>query len=166
MWFLHRKVLLTKDNLARRNWIGCKKCVFCDREESIEHLFFECNFSKMIWRVIQFTFNIKPPTTVSNMFSTWLDGIDKITKARIRIGMCAILWAIWNCRNDIVFNKQQIPNFLQVIYRGVHWIRTWAVLLPVPQQELMESGCTRLLAIVRAVYCKAGWRHDRRLQDA
>ena len=25
MWFLNRKVLLTKDNLAKRNWIGSKK---------------------------------------------------------------------------------------------------------------------------------------------
>jgi hypothetical protein len=25
MWFLHKKVLLTKDNLAKRKWTGCKK---------------------------------------------------------------------------------------------------------------------------------------------
>ena len=29
MWFLHRKVLLTKDNLAKRNWHGDTKCSFC-----------------------------------------------------------------------------------------------------------------------------------------
>jgi hypothetical protein len=28
MWFLHRKVLFNKDNLAKRNWVGCTKCVF------------------------------------------------------------------------------------------------------------------------------------------
>jgi hypothetical protein len=28
MWFLYKKVLLTKDNLAKRNWIGCKKMCF------------------------------------------------------------------------------------------------------------------------------------------
>ena len=28
MWFLHRKVLLTKDNLIKRHWTVCKKCVF------------------------------------------------------------------------------------------------------------------------------------------
>ena len=42
MWFLFNKVILTKDNLAKRNWNGCKKCVFCDSEESIDHLFFTC----------------------------------------------------------------------------------------------------------------------------
>ena len=28
MWFLREKVLLTKDNLLKRNWNGCKKCCF------------------------------------------------------------------------------------------------------------------------------------------
>jgi hypothetical protein len=28
MWFLHKKVLPTKDNLAKRNWTGCKKMCF------------------------------------------------------------------------------------------------------------------------------------------
>ena len=42
MWFLHRKVILTKDNLIKRNWSGDKSCCFCDKEESIQHLFFDC----------------------------------------------------------------------------------------------------------------------------
>lgn len=39
MWFLHKGVILTKDNLAKRRWQGCKKCCFCDQEETIHHLF-------------------------------------------------------------------------------------------------------------------------------
>jgi hypothetical protein len=35
MWFLHRKVLLNKDNLIKRNWTGNEKCCFCDNKESI-----------------------------------------------------------------------------------------------------------------------------------
>jgi hypothetical protein len=31
MWFLHRKVLLTKDNLAKRKWLGCKSVPFVIR---------------------------------------------------------------------------------------------------------------------------------------
>jgi hypothetical protein len=40
IWFLHRKVILTKDNLIKRNWVGNKTCCFCDNKESIQHLFF------------------------------------------------------------------------------------------------------------------------------
>jgi hypothetical protein len=39
MWLLYKKVLLTKDNLAKRRWSGCTKCVFCDSHETINHLF-------------------------------------------------------------------------------------------------------------------------------
>jgi hypothetical protein len=28
MWFLYNKVILTKDNLVKRHWTGCAKCVF------------------------------------------------------------------------------------------------------------------------------------------
>jgi hypothetical protein len=42
MWFLHRNVILTKDNLVKQNWTGCKKCAFYDSDESINHLFFYC----------------------------------------------------------------------------------------------------------------------------
>jgi hypothetical protein len=28
MWFLHKKILLTKYNLAKRNWNGCKNVLF------------------------------------------------------------------------------------------------------------------------------------------
>jgi hypothetical protein len=38
LWFLKR-VILTKDNLAKRNWNGSKQCVFCHENESIQHLF-------------------------------------------------------------------------------------------------------------------------------
>jgi hypothetical protein len=48
MWFLHRKVILTKDNLIKRNWNGQESCCFCDNKESIQHLFFDCPLAKII----------------------------------------------------------------------------------------------------------------------
>src|SRR6266498_358152 len=86
MWFLHKKVLLTKDDLAKRKWMGSTKCCFCDSEETIEHLFLFCPFAKMIWRIVYLTFALPPPTNITNMFRNWLNGIDKKTKAKIRIG--------------------------------------------------------------------------------
>ena len=164
MWFLHRKVLLTKDNLVKRNWTGCKKCVFCQSDETVEHLFISCQFTRDVWRLIHFTFNISPPTSVANLFGHWLDGVDKLTKARIRIGTCAFLWAIWNCRNDVVFNTNRNAHFLQVVHQAVYWIHMWSFLLPQDQRTLMDCGCSRLMAVLRAIFNR-GWRHTRRLQD-
>jgi hypothetical protein len=166
MWFLYKKVILTKDNLAKRRWNGCKKCVFCDSQETIDHLFITCPFARLVWRVVHFTFNIPPPANVTNMFGNWLNGVDKKTKVRIRVGVCALVWAIWNCRNDVVFNRAVTPNFLQVFHRASSWIHMWSYLLPVEQRDPMDVGCNRLMGVVRAIFNQGGWLHARRLQDA
>src|SRR5438552_2387372 len=97
------------------------------------------------------------------MFVSWLNGVDKHTKAQIRIGISAFLWAIWNCRNDIVFNKVQIPYFLQVVNKATYWIQLWSLLLAANQRDLMDSGCCRMMAVVRVIFSQGGWRHFRRL---
>ena len=122
-----------------------QKCCFCDSNETVNHLFLHCPFANIIWRMIYFAFNIPPPSNVTNMFGRWLNGVHRKDKARIRIGISAMCWAIWNCRNDIIFNKQTGTNFLQVIYRATHWIQLWAFLLPEDQRQFMVSGCNKLL---------------------
>ena len=63
--------------------------LFCDSDESVEHLFVSCQLVRQFWRVVHFTFNIYPPTSITNVLGNWLNGIDKNTKASIRIGVCA-----------------------------------------------------------------------------
>jgi hypothetical protein len=42
--------------------------------------------------------------------------------------MAAVCWAIWRCRNDVVFNQMKSNSILQVIFRGAYWLRFWAQL--------------------------------------
>lgn len=99
------------------------------------------------------------------MFGNWLNGIDKDTKARIRVGTCAIVWSLWNCRNDIIFNKKGTAHFLQVIHMATHWIQEWSILLPEAQRAHMDSGYIRLVTVARDIFNQGGWRLSRRLQD-
>jgi hypothetical protein len=55
---------------------------------------------------VHFTFNIPPPTNVTNLFGNWLNKINKKIKARISVGVRALVWTIWNCQNDVVFNSR------------------------------------------------------------
>ena len=57
MWFVHKQVILTKDNLAKRNWTGSRRCSFCDRDESIKHLFLDCPMTKKLWWSVHIAFN-------------------------------------------------------------------------------------------------------------
>lgn len=163
MWFVHKGVILTKDNLAKRNWTGSKRCCFCDQEESIKHLFILCPLTKLLWRTLHVAFNIAPPLSLQHLFGDWLRGIDPKIAAHIRVGVCALLWAIWNCRNDVAFNRQTLTNFLQVIFRASTWIRTWSLLSPADRREHMAFGCNRWETVARDTYNRFGWRSTLRL---
>ena len=67
-WYLHREVILTKDNIIKRNWHGSPQCVFCLHDETIKHLFFHCKLARSIWSVIQIASDLYPPCSVANVF--------------------------------------------------------------------------------------------------
>jgi hypothetical protein len=50
MWFLHRKDLITKDNLVKEARMGVIS-VFCDSDEKTEHFFLSCLFVEIVWRI-------------------------------------------------------------------------------------------------------------------
>jgi hypothetical protein len=98
----------------------------------------------VVWCIVFYTYNIPPTTNIKKMFGNWLNVIDKMTKSRIRIGVSALCWYIWKCRNNIIFNRAGASNFLQVVLMATHWIQTWAIFLSEDQRELKVTGCNRL----------------------
>jgi hypothetical protein len=40
LWYLKNRVVLTKDNLVKRQWKGYTKCCFCTEQETIHTCFF------------------------------------------------------------------------------------------------------------------------------
>jgi hypothetical protein len=156
MWFLHRKEILTKDNLIRCNWIGRESSCFCDEKESIQHLFFNCHFAKVILRLIHMTFGLSPPRNINNLFENWLKGIPKKELIQIRVGVCAVIWTMWNIRNDFICNKPKKSSFLQVIPMVTHWIRMWSYLQQEEERVEMASGCNRLETVARDLFNRCG----------
>ncbi|WVZ60403.1 hypothetical protein U9M48_010430 [Paspalum notatum var. saurae] len=49
---LEKGVILTRDNMVRRKWKGDPICSFCDELETINHLFFDCPVTKVVWALI------------------------------------------------------------------------------------------------------------------
>jgi hypothetical protein len=52
LWLVTNNAILTKDNLIKRKWTGSPICHFCDEEENISHLFFQCSMAKAVWAVV------------------------------------------------------------------------------------------------------------------
>jgi len=47
-WLLEKNVVLTKDNMVKRNWLGDPSCAFCEQMETVDHLFFQCPVARCI----------------------------------------------------------------------------------------------------------------------
>jgi hypothetical protein len=99
--YLRRGIVLTRANLAKRNWQGSKNCSFCHTDETILHLFYECRFARFVWCTIQVATGLFPPRGVSNMSGNWLRGIRKDLKSLILLRVTTICWSLWFCGNDM-----------------------------------------------------------------
>jgi hypothetical protein len=97
------------------------------------------------------------------MFGTWLWGLDKDKKLLVLAGAVATCWAIWRCRNDIVFDQKVVSSPSQVIYSAIHWFRTWIVLQMHDARDTVLATC-RLEQVLRERFSQAhGWRSSLRI---
>ena len=82
MWFLYKKVILTKDNrLAKRQWDGCKKWAFFSARSLLITYFLHTPLLILFVTTVYYAFNIAPPANVTNMFGNRLNGVEN-TKAK------------------------------------------------------------------------------------
>ena len=68
--YLRRGVILTKDNLAKRNWQGNQQCCFCHENKTIHHLFFYYRFTRMVCASVYEAWGIPKPRNMANMFGS------------------------------------------------------------------------------------------------
>jgi hypothetical protein len=69
-------------------------CSFCACSETTQHLFFDGDLAKFIWRLVQVSFNLSLPTSMHHLFNDWLGGVNRQLKRQILAGAIAIFWAI------------------------------------------------------------------------
>jgi hypothetical protein len=72
----------------------------------------------------------------------------------IRIEMIAVIWSLWLCRNDKVFNNVS-SSLMQVIYWCTATLRSWLPLQRVEHQELFKVS-SRLEDTARDIFSQHG----------
>ena len=85
-----RGVILTKDNLAKKNWKMSKKFYGCNSNETIKHLFMDCPNARMVWRVIFFATGLSKPISIHHIFGSWLSNQNKKIRNLIWVGVAAV----------------------------------------------------------------------------
>jgi hypothetical protein len=75
------------------------------------------------------------------------------------VGVAAICWAIWKCRNDIVFKNTKFNSILQVIFRGAYWLRLCAQLQRKEQAKNTLIATSRKLEVIALKIANGGWNN-------
>ena len=139
MWLLQADRLNTRNLLKRKGHPQLQQsdhciCVLCNREEETQdHLFFDCIFSKRCWRLLHIHWQQNP-----------------IVHERIKIAknsyhqpffmeiFTIAAWEIWRIRNEKIFDNRQptlqhwVMNFREQIILHLHRV-------PIGLRQLIQS---------------------------
>jgi RsiW-degrading membrane proteinase PrsW (M82 family) len=80
-------------------------------------------------------------------------------KGLIWVGTTALCWAIWHCRNDVIFKKMKTNSIMQVIFRGAYWLRSLAQLQCDEQAKDALTLMSKKLKIIALEISNRGWKH-------
>ncbi|KAL4385238.1 hypothetical protein GQ457_15G008200 [Hibiscus cannabinus] len=132
VWRLLHGRVPVKSELAKRGFFPSVDicCPFCSVEtESIDHLFFSCNFSWRIWSSIANYWEISLVLQQNPMevFLAWPHLCSKVDSTHMwRLLPFAIVWSIWLHRNEIVF-QGKVVDVGQLLYnvklRAAWWFK-------------------------------------------
>jgi hypothetical protein len=108
-WLLVKDRLSTRNILRRRQMhLPSYSCVLCsiNHEETVDHLFLECDFARSCWSLIGLTIISSPDPF--QRFQSLGQQLNVAFYMEIIIIMC---WSIWISRNDLIFRGRQVDCF-------------------------------------------------------
>ena len=120
LWMAIRGKLQTQDRIMRWNNDPDMKCSLCKKvQDSHNHLFFECDFSKSIWG------GLKQKMGKCSMSDTWEDIIEQFAHGKCdntinsvlsRIVLATTVYYVWEERNNRFFNGEEMePHILRKV---------------------------------------------------
>jgi hypothetical protein len=113
IWLLQQNAILTKDNLVKRNWHGDKSCRFCNLDENINHLFFDCSLAKYVWSLVAMVIGADCRPSSLDQFWMWCGRYMPRNGNLHMVGLASICWGMWQTRNAICFEKKKSDLLLR-----------------------------------------------------
>ncbi|KAL6190194.1 hypothetical protein ACLB2K_036592 [Fragaria x ananassa] len=107
-WLLLRGRLKTRDRLSRFGITQDNSCCLCNEDnETIDHLFGYCRFTRKIWE----TMNMCPPIDWDEGFFKVLHNwfLENPFDAKLFEKLIITCWQVWKTRNEVIF-RGKTPN--------------------------------------------------------
>ena len=165
LWLLENKVVLTKDNLIRRNWQGDPACYFCSNNESIDHLFFLCPMAKVTWGAVALFLGAINIPENTDQYSLWIEHWLPHGQPVFTLCLAAICWAIWKKRNEACFEHKQLKHPTDIIIYACALLKYWAGLYGSDMQGKILEGVKILISCVHKVMAQQRRPSPRLLLD-
>jgi hypothetical protein len=83
----------------------------------------------------------------------------------VLVGVAAFCWALWLSRNDVMCQKSKTKSFLQVIFRGTFWIRSWSILSKEEGRKHLKGCCRWMETIALELFKRSWWNVFQRIQN-
>jgi hypothetical protein len=109
LWHLAHDCLPSGAQLHRRQIPANDACVFCGRDEDVEHVFLQCTFAREVWHKVKETFSFRLVRRDFMSPKMWLFAyLSRATDLEATV-LAVGCWHIWNARND-ARNNQENPD--------------------------------------------------------
>ncbi|KAL9659064.1 hypothetical protein QQ045_018630 [Rhodiola kirilowii] len=124
-WLAVQNKLMMRDRLSKWGLLGEKTCVLCETsDESRDHIYFECSFSKVVWfKVMQFL-KVEPPFTCWKSLIPWFEGMPQLrlkTKL-IAAATTRIMDGLWRARNSKIFKDEGLPSAM-IVQETIYYLK-------------------------------------------
>jgi ribonuclease HI len=101
LWRMAHNCLPTGDQLQRRAIPTRYECIFCNRDETVEHCFFKCHYVKEIWSELKKSFhislNLKAFIHIQQWLLDWIRDASEVQSLTFAVAT----WHIWENRNNV-----------------------------------------------------------------
>jgi len=154
LWLVANNALLTRDNMIKRKWTGDPSCLFCECNESVSHLLFQCSLAKAVWAVVAHCVGASNVPRNFNQCWAWCEQWLPYGNKFHAIGIVAICWAIWKTRNSACFEGKVVTSPIHVICYACSLIEYWAGLFLEEDKEQLIAGVNTMLKIAMQLVSK------------
>lgn len=123
LWLVFRDAIVTKERMCRWGYSGSTNCLFCHGfQESWDHLFSQCSYSRRIWRALMVECSYLNPPIDWESVSEWSIAVLHGKGLKSSLGkLCfwACVYHLWKQRNALIHGK--IPKTEEAIILQIKW---------------------------------------------
>eukprot|EP00253_Pinus_taeda_P025512 PITA_25512 len=115
-WCILKKKVPTWDTLQDRFLAGPGRCPLCKlSEETINHLFISCPFTKKIWVEVMRLLKTNAQWGADTMEVSWSKWWHSFPEGNMRNLPLIFVWGVWLSRNKSIFQDKDIPPSVTAI---------------------------------------------------